>query len=47
MEYKVLNSQFIQVLEEQVNAHLLVGWQLQGGIFANDKSFFQAIFRMK
>jgi hypothetical protein len=32
MEYKVIENENLEIFQAEVNAHLLDGWALQGGV---------------
>ncbi|WP_420914325.1 DUF1737 domain-containing protein [Chryseobacterium arthrosphaerae] len=47
MQYKIIVGQGTYDLEKQVNDHLVLGWQLHGGILYKEPHFFQAMTKAK
>lgn len=47
MQYKIIVGKGTYDLEKQVNDHLVLGWQLHGGILYNEPHFFQAMIKTK
>ena len=51
MKYKIIEDENIETLQIEVNAHLLDGWSLQGGIAASvteqsQKHYAQALVKV-